>query len=104
MGVVHLPVTLERFGILFHVNSRWQEVLVDEPNHPLIRPHLGIQPSTAASHRGGAEIEQNGLVLLLRFFEDGICVVAKCYFHRSLLAEIVKQTNCTPPARLNCNL
>jgi hypothetical protein len=49
------------------VNASRQEILVDEFDHLLIRPHLGIQPSTATSHRRGAEIEENRLVLLLRF-------------------------------------
>jgi hypothetical protein len=59
------------------MNARRQKIFVDESRHALIRPHLGIQPSTASSHRSGAEIEENRFVLLLRLFEDGVDVVAE---------------------------
>jgi hypothetical protein len=39
------------------VHARGEKVLVDEPHDTLIRPHLGIQPSAATSHRRGVEVQ-----------------------------------------------
>jgi hypothetical protein len=63
LRVVLLTITLELFSIVFHVHARRHEVLRNEPHDALVRPHLGIQPSTATSHRRGAEVEENGFVL-----------------------------------------
>ena len=50
---------LELVGILAHMRAHGRELLLDEVHDSRIRIHLGIQPSTAASHRGGAEVEQH---------------------------------------------
>jgi hypothetical protein len=81
LRVVFLAVALEGIRIVFDVHTRRQKVLVHEADNALIRPHLGIQPSTASSHRGGAEIQEDGFVLLLPFLEDGIYVVTELDFH-----------------------
>jgi hypothetical protein len=82
--VVLLTVALKRIRIVFDVHARGQKALIHEADDALIRPHLGIQPSTAASHRRGAEVEEDGLVLLLRFLEDGVNIVPEFDFHLSL--------------------
>src|SRR5215210_550792 len=81
LRVVLLAVLLERVRVVLHVHARRNEVLVYELSHPLIRPHLGIQPSTAASHRRRAEIEKHGLAVHLRFSQDVVYIVAKVYWH-----------------------
>lgn len=63
------------------MNARGKKVLTYEFDHARVRPHLGIQPSTATSHRRGAEIEEDGLVLLLRFLEDSVYIVIELDFH-----------------------
>jgi len=61
-------------------------MLVHEPHHAFVRPHLGIQPSTAASHWGGAEVEEYRLLLGLRVLQDLIDVMAKLDWHGMLAA------------------
>jgi len=61
-----------------------QEMLVHEPHHAFVRPHLGIQPSTAASHWGGAEVEEDRFLLGLRVLQDLIDVMAKLDWHGML--------------------
>jgi len=61
-------------------------MLVHEPHHAFVRPHLGIQPSTAASHWGGAEVEEYRLSLGLRVLQDLINVMAKLDWHGMLAA------------------
>jgi hypothetical protein len=50
---------LPQVRVFADVNADGDEVVVDESGHFRIRIHLGIQPSAAGSHRGGAEVEQN---------------------------------------------
>jgi hypothetical protein len=59
-------------------------MLVHEPHHAFVRPHLGIQPSTAASHWGGAEVEEYRFSLGLRVLQDLINVMAKLDWHGML--------------------
>ena len=61
---------------------RRHEVVRDKLHHLRIRPHLGIQPSAAPSHRRGAEVEENRLVLLFRLGQHRVHVVSKFDFHR----------------------
>src|SRR5438034_10792450 len=56
-------------------------MLVHKANDPFIRPHLGIQPSAATSHRGCVEVEKYGFLLRFGFFEDLIDVLAKADWH-----------------------
>ena len=56
---------LEVLRSLFNVNLDRNEMFVDESDYLLVRVNLGIQPSASASHRGGAEIEQDRLMLRL---------------------------------------
>jgi hypothetical protein len=51
------------------VYANRDEVLIDEFRDASVGIHLGIQPSTARSHRGGAEIEQHVALLGARVFE-----------------------------------
>lgn len=50
--------SLEFIGLFPHMNPHGNEVLLDEAGYPLVRVHLGIQPSTTTSHRRGAEVEE----------------------------------------------
>ena len=52
---------LELLTVLAHVRAHRREVLLNEINDARIRIHLGIQPSTAASHRGGTEVDEQVL-------------------------------------------
>jgi len=70
------------------VHPGGQEMLVHEAHHAFIRPHLGIQPSTAASHRGGAEVEEYWFLLGLRVLQHLINVTAKLDWHRMLPADV----------------
>src|SRR5207244_9214163 len=85
---VALAVALEILRVLFHVHPRGQEMLVHEAHHAFIRPHLGIQPSTAASHRGGAEVEEHRFLLGLRVLQHLVNVTAKLDWHRMLAADV----------------
>lgn len=76
LRVVALAKPDEGFRVIAHVKARGDEVLGDQLRHALIGVHLGIQPSTASSHRGGAEVEQDGLAGRARFTEDGVDIVA----------------------------
>src|SRR3989442_13897702 len=84
--VVPLAVAFEFRRVVLHVHPGGQEVLVHEPHHAFVRPHLGIHPSTAASHWGGAEVEEYRLLLGLRVLQDRIDVMAKLDRHVMLPA------------------
>src|SRR5207302_10478980 len=74
--------------VFFHVHPGGQEMLVHEAHHAFIRPHLGIQPSTAASHRGGAEVEEYWFLLGLRVLQHLVNVTAKLDWHRMSPADV----------------
>src|SRR5207249_8740535 len=82
--VVPLAVAFEFRRVVLYVHPGRQEMLVHEPHHAFVRPHLGIQPSTAASHWGGAEVEEDRLSLGLRVLQDLIDVMAKLDWHGML--------------------
>ena len=80
-SVVFLSILLKQRRVIFDVNACSDEVVVDEFDDPGVRPHLGIQPSTAASHRSSAEVEQHRLIRLCRLGEHRIYVVTKTDWH-----------------------
>src|SRR5438876_7602576 len=82
--VVPLAVAFEFRRVVLHVHPGGQEMLVHEPHHAFVRPHLGIQPSTATSHWGGAEVEEYRLLLGVRVLQDLINVMAKLDWHGML--------------------
>src|SRR5207249_9971653 len=82
--VVPLAVAFELRRVVLYVHPGRQEMLVHEPHHAFVRPHLGIQPSTAASHWGGAEVEEYRLSLGLRVLQDPITVMQKPDWHGKL--------------------
>src|SRR6266513_5833690 len=82
-GLEALADALKGLSLVLHVHSCRQEILIDEAHDALIRPHLGIQPSTATSHRRGAEIQKHRLILCLCVFEDLIHVVTEIDLHNS---------------------
>jgi hypothetical protein len=57
------------------VHADWNEILLDELRDPRVGIHLGIQPSTAASHRGGGEIQQHVTLLRTCVFERALQIV-----------------------------
>ncbi len=57
---------MEGRWLFLDVDLYGNEMLVNEVGNLLIGVYLGIQPSTSASRRRGAEVEQYRLVLLLR--------------------------------------
>jgi len=61
---------LEVLGSFFDVNLDGNEMFVDECGYLLVEVDLGIQPGASRSHRGGAEIEQNGLMLRLSLLQS----------------------------------
>jgi hypothetical protein len=63
------------------MHARGEEIVVHEPRHPLVRPHLGIQPSTAASHWSGAEVQKYRFLLRFRVLEHPLDIAAKVDFH-----------------------
>jgi hypothetical protein len=72
------PVHLEPVkggGLLFDVDFDGNEVLVYEVGDPRVRIDLGIQPSAGPSSRGGAEVQQQGLVFLLGPRQGGIYIL-----------------------------
>jgi hypothetical protein len=82
VGAVLFAILLEVRRLLSHVQSRGYEVLLDEAGHALLRIDLGIQPSTAASHRRGTEIQQHGLLPRVGIAEDPIDIMPPRDFHR----------------------
>src|SRR5439155_6330646 len=80
---VTLAIALERLRVLFHMHARRNKGLGDEARDAWIRPHLGIQPSTATSHWCGAEVEKYRFLLGFGLFQDLIDVVTKVDRHRS---------------------
>src|SRR5213078_1115618 len=83
--LVTFAVLLECRRIVLHVYAGGNKILIDKAHDALVGPHLGVQPSTATSHRRGAEIEQHGLPLRLGVLEDSIHIVAEIDFHVSFL-------------------
>ena len=81
LGLVAFAVSLERLGVVLHMHTGREKILVDEAHDALIRPHLGVQPSTATSHGRGAEVQQHGLALRLGVLEDLIHIVTEIDFH-----------------------
>ena len=59
---------IETVGIA-HVHATREEFRSDEPHHPLVRVHLGFQPSTARSHRSRGEVDERPFSVLLRLVE-----------------------------------
>ena len=63
------------------MHARGNEVLGYELDHPRVRPHLGIQPSTTASHRGGTKIEKCRFLLGSGLPKNAVHVVIELDFH-----------------------
>ena len=72
---------LETLRVLFDMDLQRNEVLIDEAGNPFIGINLGIQPSACASRRRRAEIEEQGLVLKLRFRERSVNILLPSYGH-----------------------
>jgi len=72
---------LEIGGVLFDVRFERYEMLMDELRHSGIGVRLGFQPSAAASGRGGAEVDEKGLVLAFSLRERSVGVSDPLYSH-----------------------
>src|SRR5204863_3516793 len=57
LRVVTFAKLLECFCLSLYVHAHRDEIVHHEGRDTSVRIHLGIQPSTAASHRRGAEIK-----------------------------------------------
>jgi hypothetical protein len=81
VGAVLLAILLEICRLFPHMQPRRNEVVLDEAGDPLLRVDLGIQPSTTASHRRGAEIQQHRFLPSARVAQYPIDVMAPRDFH-----------------------
>jgi hypothetical protein len=72
---------LETFRILFDVDLQRNKILIDEAGNPFVGINLGIQPSACASCRRRREIEEQSLVLKLRFGQRSINILLPCHGH-----------------------
>jgi hypothetical protein len=79
--------------MLLDVGLHGKEILVDEISGLLVLVRLGIQPSTSASSRRSAEIEQDGPALLFRTGERLINVFAPIHGH-SAPPPVVSRMRC----------
>ena len=81
MRFVLLTESLEICGVVFYMHARGNEIRRDEARDFFIRVDLGIQPGTATSHRGRAEIEQNLSIFFAGVLENLVYVVPPGDFH-----------------------
>ena len=79
--LIAFTVFFERLPIILHVDAGGKKIVVHEAYDAFIRPHLGIQPSTATSHRGGAEVQECGFLLCLGVLEDLFHIVLEIDLH-----------------------
>jgi hypothetical protein len=57
------------------MQPRGNKIVPDETGDAFLRINLGIQPSTAASHGRGTEIQQHGFLPTTRVAQDPIDVM-----------------------------
>jgi hypothetical protein len=69
--------------VLFNVGFYRQEVFADELGSFLMFIRLGIQPSAGSSRRSRAEIQQDGVGLLLGCGQGLIDILAPIHAHDS---------------------
>jgi hypothetical protein len=81
LRVEPLSQALEIGGLIAHVHADRNDVFRDEARNSFIRIHLGIQPSASASHRSGAEVEEQGTMLLASVVERRIRISAPLNGH-----------------------
>jgi hypothetical protein len=68
-------------GVFFDVRFEWDEVFVDECRDLIVTVRLGYQPSTCASGRRRAEVDEQRFSGVLCFRECRISVSQPIYFH-----------------------
>jgi hypothetical protein len=73
--------TMEVNRVFFDVCLERHEVGVDKRSSLVIAVRLGFQPSTCASGRSGAEVDEQRLLLSFRFRECRVSVCQPMYFH-----------------------
>jgi hypothetical protein len=76
--------------LLAHVQARRDEALADEVGDTFLRVHIGIQPSTPASHGGRAEVEQDGLPMYASIGKRSLSVASPCDLHRLPVRFVVR--------------
>ena len=79
------PEPLERLLLLLDVNLDGQEIFGDGLDDAGIRIDLGFQPSTAPSHRRGAEVQENRLPRRFRLLQRGVHVLRPAYLAHGVL-------------------
>jgi hypothetical protein len=72
---------VEISGVFFDVCLEWHEVVVNKRGSLVIAVRLGFQPSTRASGRRGAKIDEQRLLLGFGFRECRVSVFQPMYFH-----------------------
>src|SRR5215213_23456 len=73
--------TMEVGGMFFDVCLEWNEVLVDECRGLIVAVRLGFQPSTCASGRGCAEIDEQRFLAVFCFRECRVSICQPIHFH-----------------------
>jgi hypothetical protein len=79
---------MEVGGMFFDVGREWDEVLVDECRDLIVAVRLGFQPSTSASGRRSAEINDQRFLAGFRLRECRVSVFDPIYFHSCLLMSL----------------
>jgi hypothetical protein len=72
---------MEVGGVFFDVRLEWDKVLVDECRDLIVAVRLGFQPSTCASGRGRAEVDEQRFPAVLCFRECRVSVASPIHFH-----------------------
>jgi hypothetical protein len=72
---------MEVSWVFFDVCLEWDEVLVDEGRGLIVAVRLGFQPSTCASGRSRAEIDEQRFLTVFGFRECRVSVCHPIDFH-----------------------
>jgi hypothetical protein len=80
---------VEISGVFFDVCLEWHEVVVNKRGSLVIAIRLGFQPSTRASGRRGAKIDEQRLLLGFGFRECRVSVFQPMYFHRGFSFSVI---------------
>lgn len=82
---------MEQSPVLLNVHREGDEVFVDKPSYFGVVIRFGFQPNAAASHGGGAKVEQCRLLRESRFREGLINVLLPLYRHDTFLHFAVRK-------------
>jgi hypothetical protein len=80
---------VEVSGVFFDVGLERHEVVVNKCRSLVIAVRLGFQPSTPASGRRGAKVDQQRLLLRFGLRECRVSVFQPMYFHLDLSSSVI---------------